>query len=432
MRRAYLYVVRAQPDRYAGRCLRPGRDGIVHAGEGIDRRPAEIVAVPRVHGGLIRRLPWEVRQRHERLLRGGVALPAKIGRVEERDVDVPHLGRIEPPVLLSPDDVTNGAGAYPRVGQATAGHGRERRHEPVVALQPPGELAGGGRLGTRAVMAQLRHAARSDIGVIEGPDRTNVGGMQTMVPAGSDKIWAEDSGGDGPVLLLLHEGVADARMWDPVWAGLTASCRAIRYNVRGYDRSPPATENYTLLTDALTVLGHFGVTAAHIVGSSMGGGTAIELALTRPDRATSVVLLCPGIPGYPYPEDPTAEARFDEAAAAGDTEGLVRLGLEQWGRSGDDPQVTELMRTAMRAWENEERFQQRGDPVYERLGELAVPVLLMVGDRDNPGLIASNEAAAERIPGCELIRMAGVDHYPTMRAPQLVTEAILRHVSRAA
>jgi 3-oxoadipate enol-lactonase len=281
-------------------------------------------------------------------------------------------------------------------------------------------------------MAGLGHVAGPDIDVIRRADGTNVDGMQTMVPAGSDKIWAEDSGGEGPVLLLLHEGVADARMWDPVWPALTASCRAIRYDVRGYDRSPPATENYTLVGDALTVLDHFGVAAAHIVGSSMGGGTAIELALAQQERATSLVLLCPGIPGYVYPEDPAVEAKFDEAAAAGDTERLVRLGLEQWGRSGDDPQVTELMRTAMRAWENEERFQQRGAAAFDRLGELAVPVVLMLGDLDNPGLIASNEAAAERIPGCELIRMPGVDHYPTMRAPRLVTETILRQVSRSA
>jgi 3-oxoadipate enol-lactonase len=221
-------------------------------------------------------------------------------------------------------------------------------------------------------------------------------------------------------------------MWDPVWAALTASCRVIRYDVRGYDRSPAATENYTLLADALTVLDHFVVPAAHIAGCSMGGGTAIELALAQPERATSLVLLCPGIPGYAYPEDPAVEARFDEAAAAGDTEGLVWLGLQQWGRSGDDPGVTELMRTAMRAWENEERFQQRGAPVYDRLGELGIAATLLVGDRDNPGLIASNEAAGARIPGCELIRMPGVDHYPTMRAPHLVTEAILRHLSRTA
>lgn len=252
--------------------------------------------------------------------------------------------------------------------------------------------------------------------------------MQTMVPAGADKIWAEDSGGDSPALLLLHEGVGDARMWDPLWPVLSRSYRAIRYDVRGYGRSPAASENYTLLSDALSVLDHFAVDVADLVGCSMGGGTALELALARRERVRYLVLLCPGITGYPYPEeDPELEAQFEAAEAAGDVDGLVRLGLQQWGRSGDDPFVTELMRSAIGAQDNEQRFLQEGAPVYERLGDLHVPVVLMVGDADRPALIASNEAAAARIPGCELIRMPGVDHYPTIRAPQLVTETILRH-----
>jgi len=252
--------------------------------------------------------------------------------------------------------------------------------------------------------------------------------MQTMVPAGADKIWAEDCGGDGPALLLLHEGVGDARMWDPIWPAVTSAYRAIRYDVRGFGRSPAATENYSLLADALIVLDHFGVGAAHVVGCSMGGGTAIQLALARPDLVKSLLLLCPGIPGYPYPEaDPAVEAQFEAAEAAGDVDGLIRMSLQQWGRTGDHPMVTDLMRSAIRAWDNQQRFMQEGEPVYERLAELRVPVTLMVGDVDNPGLIASNEAAAARIPGCELIRLPGVDHYPTVRAPQFVTETILRH-----
>jgi len=255
--------------------------------------------------------------------------------------------------------------------------------------------------------------------------------MQTMVPVGADKIWAEDSGGDGPALLLLHEGVGDARMWDPVWPTVTSFYRAIRYDVRGFGRSPAATESYTLLADAESVLDYFGIGAAHLVGCSMGGGTAIELALARTGQVQSLVLLCPGISGYAYPEpDPAVEAQFAAAEAAGDVDGLIRLSLQEWGRSGDDPTVTDLMRSALRAWDNQQRFMQEGDPVYERLGELRLPVVLMVGDADSPGLIASNEAAAARIPGCELIRMPGVDHYPTVRAPQLVSETILRFCDR--
>lgn len=97
------------------------------------------------------------------------------------------------------------------------------------------------------------------------------------------------------------------------------------------------------------------------------------------------------------------------------------------GSGRPDPLVTDMMRSAQRAWAGEEQFEQAGEPSYDRLGELRVPTVLMVGDKDEPGLISSNEAAAVRIPGCELIWMPGVDHYPTVRAPKLVLDTILRH-----
>lgn len=250
-----------------------------------------------------------------------------------------------------------------------------------------------------------------------------------MVPVGADKIWAEDSGGSGPVLVLLHEGVGDSRMWDPVWSRLTPAHRVIRYDVRGFGRSPAPTEDFTLLNDLGAVLSHFEVASPHVVGCSMGGGTALEFALARRDQVKSLVLLCPGIGGYPYPETPELDEACEALEAAGDDEGIVHLLLNVWGRSGDDPLVTELMRSAMAAWEGEEEFEREGEPTYDRLSDISAPTVLMVGDTDDAALIASNEEAASRIPGCTLIRMPGVDHYPTARAPELVADTIIRHVA---
>jgi 3-oxoadipate enol-lactonase len=253
--------------------------------------------------------------------------------------------------------------------------------------------------------------------------------MQTMLPVGADKIWAEDSGGSGPVLVLLHEGIGDSRMWDPVWSDLTQAHRVIRYDVRGFGRSPAATEEFTLLGDLRAVLDHFDVESSHVAGCSMGGGTALEFALAQPDRVKSLVLLCPGIGGYPYPDTPELDEACEALAEVGDDEGIIRTLLDVWGRAGDDPLVTDLMRAAMRAWDGEEQFEQEGEPAFDRLGELRVPTILMVGDMDDAALIASNEEAARRIPGCELIVMPGVDHYPTVRAPKLVADTILRLIS---
>jgi pimeloyl-ACP methyl ester carboxylesterase len=245
--------------------------------------------------------------------------------------------------------------------------------------------------------------------------------------AGADKIWAEDSGGAGQPLLLLHEGVGDSRMWDPVWPELTKTFRAIRYDVRGYGRSPLATEEYSLLGDLRTILDHFGIGRAHLAGCSMGGIAAVDLALAEPDRAASLVLLCPGISGYDYPAEPELDAQCEALAAAGDLDGIARLLLTMWGAAGDDPFVTDLMLSSLRATANEEQFLRPSEPALDRLGELRVPTVLMAGEKDYPPLAASNKLAAGRIPGCELIWMPGVDHYPTVRAPQLVTETILSH-----
>jgi pimeloyl-ACP methyl ester carboxylesterase len=250
--------------------------------------------------------------------------------------------------------------------------------------------------------------------------------MQTMVPAGSDELWAEDSGGSGSVLVLLHSGISDSRLWDPVWPELAAVFRVIRYDCRGYGRSAAASEEFTQLGDLRTVLAHFGVAHAHFAGCSMGGGTAVELALADPDRVGSLVLLCPGITGYAWPAEPEVDAEYEALLAAGDEEGMMRFGLREWAAAGDEPFVVDLMRSARRAVPSEE-FEREGDPAFDRLGELRTPTVIMVGDRDRPTLIASNQQAAQLIPGCQLIVMPGVDHYPTVREPRLTAQTILDH-----
>jgi 3-oxoadipate enol-lactonase len=252
--------------------------------------------------------------------------------------------------------------------------------------------------------------------------------METTVTVGADRLWAQDSAGPGPTVVLLHSGVGDSRQWDPVWPTLTSSCRVIRYDVQAYGRSPAATQEYTLHGDLQKILDYYQIERAHLAGCSMGGGTAVELALADPGRVQSLTLLCPGLPGYPWPEEPELEAEFEAAEATGDENDLVRFYQRLWAAAGAEPAVLDQLRSAVRAGSNEEKFQQPGAPVFGRLHELRVPTVLMIGDRDRPVLITSNEQAARRIPGGRLIRMPGVDHLPTLRVPDLIAETILAQV----
>jgi 3-oxoadipate enol-lactonase len=253
--------------------------------------------------------------------------------------------------------------------------------------------------------------------------------METTVPVGSDVVWAQDSGGGGPVVVLLHSGVGDSRQWDRVWPALTAECRVIRYDVRGYGRSPAATEGYTLAGDLRQVLEHFQVERAHLAGCSMGGAAAVDLALAEPDRVQSLTLLCPGFSGYAWPEEPELEAEFAALAAADGEEGIVAGYQRLWAAAGAGPEVMEQLRLAVRAEPNAEQYQRPAPPAFDRLHELSVPTVLLVGDLDRPTLITLDQEAARRIPGCRLIWMPGVDHMPALRDPELVRATILDQVA---
>ncbi|MFF4602943.1 alpha/beta fold hydrolase [Streptomyces sp. NPDC001339] len=243
------------------------------------------------------------------------------------------------------------------------------------------------------------------------------------------ELWAEDSGGDGLSLVLLHPGVGDSTIWDPVLPALTARHRVIRYDARGFGRSPAPTAAYSPAGDLAAVLDHFGLARAVLVGSSMGGATSISLALEAPDRVAGLALFVPGVTGF----DGLLPSGFYEEvgrlATVGDMEGVVRLGLGLWGRAGGgtpeaDPVAAAQLRGVLPAWFSSVGHQEADAPAFDRLGEVTSPALLALGELDQPEVVRCNEEMADRIPRCRLIRLATSDHYPTLREPEAVVQLI--------
>ena len=253
--------------------------------------------------------------------------------------------------------------------------------------------------------------------------------MELTIPVGVDSVWVEHVAGDGVPVVLLHPGIGDSRVWDPVMPGLSGH-RVVRYDVRGYGRSPAPTAEFSLLEDLTTVLDQLQLERVLLVGCSMGGSTALSLALAEPDRVHGLVLLCPGTPGFPMPIEPELEAEFEVLRAARDVDDMVRFGLREWAAAGADDAAREQLEAAVPAWFDQSDYLKPDAPVYDRLHEVRAPSVVMVGDKDRPILLAIAGATAARIPGCEFIWMPGVDHLPSLRDPELVTSTILRMLQR--
>jgi len=255
----------------------------------------------------------------------------------------------------------------------------------------------------------------------------------TLLGIGADQVWVEDSGGSGEPLVLLHPGIMDSTIWDQL-VPLLGDHRVVRFDRRGFGRSPLATEDFQAMADLVAVLDHLGVQRAHLVGNSMGGETSLALAVTAPDRVASMTLLCPGIGGYPWP-DPSPEElelyeRYRAAKESRDIPTLVEIGLAEWCRSGTDDYLAEQMRRSTEADLTQDDLEQPNPEQWDLLDKVTVPTTVIAGELDPADSLQASLDLAGRIPGADLVRLE-VDHLPQYRDPEAVAAAVKRTVARA-
>lgn len=248
--------------------------------------------------------------------------------------------------------------------------------------------------------------------------------MSVLVPVPGGQVRAWDSGGDGPAVILLHSGWGDSAIWEPMVGRLPARYRVIRYDQRGYGRSPAPEAPYGQLDDLVAVLDWCGVDEALLVGYSGGGGPAAGLALASPGRVRGLMLLAPGVQDYPWPPDDPYGAEFGALFAAGDRVGLAGLGLRTWAAAGADEAVRAQVGGAAGAFFRLGEFEQPDPPVYDRLGQIRVPAVMVVGSRDYPMVTDSATAIAARIPGCRTVTAPGADHMLPLRIPDQLARLI--------
>lgn len=255
--------------------------------------------------------------------------------------------------------------------------------------------------------------------------------MITLVPVGADLLWSDDSGGEGVPLVLLHPGIADSRIWDPLLP-LLGDRRVVRFDRRGYGGSPQATEPYSALGDLVAVLDSLGIDRAHLVGNSMGGETALALAVTAPERVASLTLLCPGINGYDWPEDddPELEAEWMRAKEARDLPALADIQRRVWYASGSDDYLdAQLLASVELDHSLAAELEQPNPEQWSSVATIGIPTTVIAGELDPADSLQASVDLAARIPDALLVRLP-TDHVPQYRDPAAVAEVVLATAAR--
>lgn len=248
--------------------------------------------------------------------------------------------------------------------------------------------------------------------------------------------------GDGPGLVFLHAGVADSRMWDGVYQEFSETHRAVRFDIRGFGRSPMPPGRFAYHDDVTGVLDASGLTRAVLVGCSFGADIALDTCLAHPDRVSGLVLIAPGVGEGDASDEMSRFAEAEEEALdRGDLDGATELNLRMWvdgprrGPQDVDPglraRVGMMQREAFQVPIPDGVERSRLDPpAGTRLSEIAVPTLVVAGALDVPYVLTAAERIEREVPGARRAVVPDAAHLVSMERPAEFTRLLRDFLER--
>ena len=244
--------------------------------------------------------------------------------------------------------------------------------------------------------------------------------------------YTVDGAADAPVVVLSNSLGATRGMWDPQVPALAERYRVVTYDARGHGESPAPPGPYTLddlVDDLVALLDEVGAERAHVAGLSLGGMTAMRLAVREPQRLDRLAVLCTSAKPDPQPF-------LDRAAAvrSGGTAPLATAIAARWltpDYAAEHPELVARLES-MIAGADDDGYAACAEVVAavdlrEDLARITSPTLVISGQEDLALPPAHQQLIAGGIPGARLLTLSPGAHLANLEQPQQVTESLLGH-----
>lgn len=242
----------------------------------------------------------------------------------------------------------------------------------------------------------------------------------------------------GDIVMFSHSLGTNSLMWDPQIRALRDRYRVLCFDTRGHGESDVPDGPYTLeglAEDAIRLLDVLGIEKVHWVGLSMGGMIAQAVALNFPKRLKSL-MLCDTAAKVSDEDQPIWQERIDAALKHG-MEALVEPTLERWFTKPfleKNPPVVNLIRklflaTPVKGFVGCAEAIRQLD-YLDRLSEIKVPTLIMVGEKDMGTPVEVSKEMHKRIAGSELVVIPSAAHLSNLEQPERFNAAILDFLDR--
>lgn len=249
---------------------------------------------------------------------------------------------------------------------------------------------------------------------------------------------------DAP-LVLLHAGIADVRSWDALAPLLLdAEYRVVRFDARGTGRTESEPTPFSRIDDVLAVFDAHGIDRAVLIGNSLGGQTAIDTAISAPDRVAGLVGIAAGLGGFDGGLTPLEKQLFDEMEALEnadppDPAAVADIDVRIWvdGPAQPPDRVPSAIRDLVREMDmgSYAPGHETGDvirlapPAVDRLDELTTPVLAVAGLLDVSGVVATARFIEANAPNARAEIWPHVAHMIGMEVPDELAAEIVEFLA---
>jgi 3-oxoadipate enol-lactonase len=255
----------------------------------------------------------------------------------------------------------------------------------------------------------------------------------SFVDVEGGKLYYEECGTGPEAVVLIHDGIVHSAVWDGVWPAFCKRGHTIRYDRRGYGRSPVSAALYTETEDLATLLRHRKVSHAILVGSSHGGELSIDFTLQYPALVRQLVLVGAVVSGFPYTDHFLARGIANSQPF---DKGDVAAGISNWAKDkyllapGHDAAKKRLLDllTANPQDLNHMDYARPTQPALPRLKEIRIPTLILTGDADIPDVHAHGGAIEAGIPGSKRVIIPDTGHLMYLEKPEEFSRAVLSFI----
>lgn len=269
----------------------------------------------------------------------------------------------------------------------------------------------------------------SPAGVLAATDESAPG---HFVEVEKGKIYYDECGSGPDAVVLIHDGIAHSAVWDAVWPAFCKEFHTVRYDRRGYGRSPVATTWYYETDDLFTLLRHLKISRAFLVGSSHGGALAIDFTLAHLKLVDGMVLVGAVVSGYfsdhvlNRGNANNAPLEKNDAAAM-----ISNWSNDKYLLAVDHPEAKKKLHEILSASPqdlNHPDFPRPTPDSLPRLGEIHVPTQILVGDIDIPDVHAHAGVIEAGIPNSRRIVVEDSGHLMYLEKPDEFTRLVIAFI----